>query len=269
MPSLAEHHSSNLVKLMYIGDSGSGKTGSLVSLVKAGYKLRILDMDNGLDVLSSYIKHECPDKLGNVSYITERDSYTEGPVYANGTIVGKGPVCKSPRAYVNALKHLEKWDDDSIPAEWGPDTVFVVDSLTSLGRAALEWARGMNPSAKDGRQWYGTAQASLENVLSKLTSAEFNTNVIIISHIKWDEDDLGNRRKGYASSVGAALGPIIPRYFNTLVLAETDGQGKNTKRRIKHAATGLIDLKVPSPFKFDDPLPLETGMNDLFNKLKE
>ena len=35
------------IKLLYIGDSGSGKTGSLASLVKDGYKIRILDYDSG------------------------------------------------------------------------------------------------------------------------------------------------------------------------------------------------------------------------------
>mgnify|MGYP001496439716 CR=1 FL=1 len=50
MTSLADHHASSLVKMLYIGDSGTGKTGSLVSLVDAGYKVHVLDMDNGLDV---------------------------------------------------------------------------------------------------------------------------------------------------------------------------------------------------------------------------
>ena len=38
-----------------MGDSGTGKTEALCSLVLAGYKLRILDLDNGLDIVKSYL----------------------------------------------------------------------------------------------------------------------------------------------------------------------------------------------------------------------
>ena len=55
MPSLDQHQSNDFVKLLLIGDSKAGKTGSLISLVKAGYKLRILDLDNLLDVLKYFI----------------------------------------------------------------------------------------------------------------------------------------------------------------------------------------------------------------------
>ena len=67
MPSLANHQSNQFTKLLLIGDAKSGKTGSLVSLVKAGYKLRILDFDNLLDILKFKVMEECPDKLDNVS----------------------------------------------------------------------------------------------------------------------------------------------------------------------------------------------------------
>ena len=66
MTSLAKHPSNDLVKLLLIGDAKSGKTGSLVSLVQAGYKLRILDFDNLLDILKYLILRDCPDKIDNV-----------------------------------------------------------------------------------------------------------------------------------------------------------------------------------------------------------
>src|SRR5262252_9685406 len=53
MPGLEDHQSNDFVKMLLIGDAQAGKTGSLVSLVKAGYRLRILDFDNKLDVLST------------------------------------------------------------------------------------------------------------------------------------------------------------------------------------------------------------------------
>ena len=59
MPKGSEHKSRKYVKLLYLGDSGTGKTGSLVSLVQAGYKLRVIDLDDGLDALTA---HTAPKK---------------------------------------------------------------------------------------------------------------------------------------------------------------------------------------------------------------
>jgi hypothetical protein len=48
--------------MLAIGDSKAGKTGALVSLVQAGYKLAIiLDLDNLLDVLAGYINQKSPE----------------------------------------------------------------------------------------------------------------------------------------------------------------------------------------------------------------
>lgn len=260
MASLSDHASSDFTKILYIGDSSTGKTGSLVSLVEAGYKLRILDMDNGLDSLKAYVKKQCPDKINNVDYETVRDKFKSSAA---------GPVIDGqPKAYVNAVKLMDKWSDESLPKDWGPETIFVLDSLTRLGDAALAWAKGMNPGAKDGRQWYGVAQDSLENVLSLLTSDEFHANVIVISHVKIIERQDGTY-KGYVNAVGSALGPTIPTYFNTLVLAETSGSGVSARRKIKTVPTGMIDLKNPAPFAVLPELPLESGLATLFQTLKD
>lgn len=258
MPSLTDHHSGSFIKLAYIGDSGTGKTGSLTSLVAAGYKLRILDLDNGLDALVQHIRQECPDKLANVDYETVRDKYSSTPM---------GPQVKSAKAFVAAIKLMEKWSDDSDPAEWGADTIFVLDSGTSFGKAGFEWARGMNPGAKDPRQWYFSAQQAFENTIALLTGEAFRTNFILISHVSYRELQDGTT-KGYASAIGSALGPVISKYFNSLVLAETSGSGKNVRRRIRTVPTSVVDLKNPAPFKVEAELPLESGLATLFETLK-
>ena len=50
MTSFKDHISTQRAKLMIVGDSGSGKTASLASLANAGYNVRILDFDDGLDI---------------------------------------------------------------------------------------------------------------------------------------------------------------------------------------------------------------------------
>lgn len=258
MAKLSDHQSSSFTKLLYIGDSGTGKTGSLASLVP-DYDLRILDLDNGLDILKAFVKRDCPDRLDSIDFVTVRDKYK---ATLNGAVVDKAA------AFTDSAKLMTKWEDDTIPSEWGPNTIFVLDSLTTLGKAALAWATNMNPSAKDGRQWYSAGQAGLENIIAMLTSDEFKANVIIISHISYSES-MGDGPKGYPSSLGRALGPIIGRYFNNTVLAESSGTGVNVKRTIRLVPTDLIDLKTAAPFAFAErALPLESGLATIFATLR-
>lgn len=259
MPKASEYKSSVIQKYLFIGNSGAGKTGALTCLVQAGYKLKIIDLDNGLDALINHVTEADASLLDNIEYVSYRDAIK---------MTRTGPAVKgAPTAYANTLSALERWpEDESDPAEWGPDCILVLDSLTNVGRAAFQWARAMNLSTKDPRQWYKTAQDLVEDLIANLTSDAFKTNVIVISHIELTETQAG--MKGYASSIGKALGPKLPRFFNTLLLSETTGAGKNIKRQIKTVPTALVDVKNPAPMRLSDAYPIETGLADIFAKLK-
>ena len=77
MPTLRDHKSSTLAKIIGMGDPGTGKTGSLIEVVNRMDELNlkrilIADYDNGLDILSSLVK---PDNADKVFYETFRDDY--------------------------------------------------------------------------------------------------------------------------------------------------------------------------------------------------
>lgn len=260
MPSAEDHKASDYIKLLFIGNSGAGKTGALTPLVEAGYTLKIIDLDSGLDALINHVKAIDSKLLSRIEYQTFRDRMK---------MTATGPqVAGSPKAYVNTLTALEKWpDDQSDPAKWGEKTILVIDSLTNLGRAAFLWAKAANPASKDPRQWYKTAQDLVEDLIANVTSDGFETNVIVISHVEMVQTNEGTI-KGFVSSIGKALGPKIPRFFNTLLLSETSGSGKNVKRKIKTYPTALIDLKNPAPMRIEAEYPIETGLADIFKQLK-
>src|SRR5690348_9142467 len=100
MPTLSNHQSNEYTKMLLEGDSGSGKTGALTSLVKAGYKLRVLDFDNGLETLKQFVMKECPGNVDNVEFRTLRDEYTASPL---------GPKVTKPSAFVAGIKMLDHW----------------------------------------------------------------------------------------------------------------------------------------------------------------
>ena len=265
MTSLAQHHSNKFTKAIIIGDPGTGKTGGITPLVCAGYKVRILDMDNGLETLKTYVAKECPELLSNVEYRTLRDTYRPTP---------EGPKIQgAPKAFVDALRMLDHWKYDDVdlgrPWEWGPDCILVVDSLTFLSDAAFAWAEPLTPKSERGsydrRATYGIAQDAIEKVLDLLTGVKYETNVIVIAHVKYIDNPDGTR-KGYPTSIGQALSPIIPMYFNTVLCCEVDNQGRRTIRTV---TSPMITLKNPKPFEMQPRYDLSTGLADIFKILRE
>jgi AAA domain len=265
MPTLDHHQSNEYTKMLVEGDPGSGKTGGLASLVKAGYWLGILDYDNGLEPLKQFVYKECPDKISNVEYRTLRDKRKAGP---EGSMVDG-----TPSASREGLKMLDRWKYDDVdlgrPAEWGPNKILVIDSLTLFSAAVYEWRETLVPRSAQGkydqRAVYGDAQRVIEKTIAMLTSESFRTNVIVITHIKYVDNEDGTR-KGYPMAIGAALSPQIPAYFNSVALCRTKPGGK---RVIQTAATALIDLKNPKPFAMLPEYPIDTGLADFFAVLRE
>lgn len=254
MPTLSEPSSSTPVKLLLMGDSGTGKTGSLISLVKAGYQLRILDADNKLvtGILPHLVRDQCPDKMKNIQYEVVRNKWKasdQGP-----TLGGVAP------AFAKMVKLLDKWSDGSRPSDWGLDTICVVDSLSFVADAAFEYAQSMNPGAKEPRQWFYSAQQLVENLLAMLTAESFATHLIVITHVVWVERPDGLR--GYPNSIGKALAPTLPSYFDNVLLTKTSGYGEKARREILTVPEAMVDLKTP--VKIGARLSIDTGLNEFF-----
>jgi hypothetical protein len=259
MAKASSHHSSSIVKLLFIGDSGTGKTGALESLVRAGYNVRVVDIDNGLDVLVHYIQQNCPDKLDNLSYITCTDKFKT----VNGQAIPDG----TPKAFGKALKALDHWKDEDEDlgkiTEWGPNDVLVIDSFTLLGHAAMRYVKALNPQTRDPRQWYNTAQEYLRSLLEMLYSDAVKCNVIVTSHITYIDVD-ESMTKGYPAAIGRALSPQIGRYFNACLRAYTRGSGQSQKRLIRTVSDNLVELKNTAPTQVKTELDLGDGLAEYF-----
>lgn len=244
MPSLEEHSASDVIKMILIGDSGTGKTGSLVSLVKAGYKLRIMDFDGLLRVLVEQIKLQCPDKLKNVRYLSFADALKASDA---------GPIPKGiPKAFNNMNKALERWKDGDEdlgdPGEWGPDCVLVIDTFTRVADCALRWGETMVPKGQsgktDGRAGFYTAQQAIIELMTILNAESFRTNVILIAHVAYQDRGDGTIR-GFPRAVGKAINTEIPGFFEHILVAERSGTGANSIRTIKAVTNGMVETKSP------------------------
>lgn len=258
MPKLSDHQSNEFTKVLLAGDAMSGKTGSLVSLLKAGYRLFIMDFDNKLDILKQVAQRECPDMLDNVEFVSLRDKFKAGP---------QGPVLDgAPKAFPTAMKYLDNWPEHGKPSEWGPECILVIDSLSRMCDAAYDFNLAVMPAklSADPRAVYGASQDVVESVLASLTSESFRTNVIVIAHVQYMDLPDGTT-KGFPQGVGQKLSPKIPQYFSSYVLYTNKGG----KRRIITTSTPLVDLANPAPFKIEKEYPIETGLADIFAALRD
>jgi hypothetical protein len=261
---IKDHQSKDFIKLLIIGNSKSGKTGSLVSLVKAGYKLRILDLDNLLDILKYMVEKDCPQNADNVMFKTIRDEYL---------VNSFGPaVAGTPKAWIEATRMCDHWKDGSADlgkvSGWGPDCILVIDSLSRLCDAALDYHEAVIPRNKetgayDGRMVYGNAQDAVEKFIATLTSDSMKTNVIVIAHVSFQSQPDGTIR-GFPQGVGQKLSPKIPQYFPSVILYTN----KNGVRTIQTNASPLIDLSNPKPFAMKPSYPIATGLADFFAVLR-
>jgi hypothetical protein len=245
-----------MVKILLCGDSGAGKTGSLASLVGAGYQLRILDLDAGVETLAAFVNKLYPDKLANVEYEVRRD-------VMRSSATGMRPV-KPPTAFIETMELIDKWTDGTKPSEWGQNHVLVVDTLSALSRAAYYYAERMNPGAKDNRQIFFAAQRAIEAFLGAITDESFRTNVILCAHMTVREDT----GKAFPASVGQSLDNKIASYFNSFYQVERLGVGDKLRRVIRTYPTGALDLKSAN---MDVPkeVPIDSGLATIFKILKQ
>lgn len=261
MSSLLEHpaHKSadkrGIFKGLIVGDSGSGKTGALASLVDAGYKLRILDFDAGLDPLVGYVKNK--ELLANVEYETLRDRFKMRGSYL--------AVDKAP-AYQRGMALLQDWNGAGPVQSWDPDTILVIDTLGRMARASFNMVLQANavivPSGTRGgpeQSHYGTAMENVERTISLLTDPDIvPCHVLVNAHWAYQEDGSGILRP-FPETIGSKLNPKVGRDFNNLFSVSTIAG----KKSIKVKKDGMIGCKSSRPLKHET-YSIEDGLANIF-----
>lgn len=271
----------------HIGYPGSGKTGALASLANAGYKLRIISFEGNYEPLLNYVDAKA---LPNIDIVTLQDRMRNGDKYVE--------VMGIPEAFNNAMKLLTEWkykEDDGSEvnlgksADWGLDTVVVIDSLTSLAMAVKARAMKMNnknPSNMTSAVW-GHAVMDLSNFIDVLKRDDKRYHLIINSHkqilgpsdfLAQGDDEAVKEKKLEMIQQGM----IPPRIYPVSVtkpnsqnvhgmlpiMLEFDKTSKLGKdvRLIRTVSGPEIDVKIPGKDLKKD-YPVETGLADIFQAL--
>lgn len=266
MAKLSEHTSAESAHILAIGNNGSGKTGALVSLAKAGYNVRVLDYDRGTEILAQLLAND-PAAMDRVDVETFVDKYAAQ--------VGTGTLkaTQASNAFEMSMKCLANWPGHGSPATWGPETVLVIDSLTFQGKAAMNHVfkiknkltsldpKDVHPSQPD----WGDAMGLQENLMAMLMGLK--CHVIVNAHVTFVTNEGELQAQGFPSALGSKLPPKIGSYFNTQLFFTKAGVGSNKRRIISTKSTGLVETKTPAPGKVKDEYPIETGLAQYFADL--
>jgi hypothetical protein len=274
------------LRIMVVGYPGTAKTGSLVSLLNAGFKIRMLDYDGNIEPLLYYADKE---KLKNLDVVYLEDKMRLGSQFSEPAGL--------PTALQDGRKLLDEWkytEEDGTevnlgkPSEWGPDTIVVLDSLTKLGDAAFRRAMKIlnkTPANTTDRVW-GLAMQEQAAFIEKLASRNNKYHVIVLAHLKMiapadvraGDSNLTEKIKEamadivptrlYPSALGRQLPQNIGAEFPILLEAEKVTKGGKTTRTLNLEPKTLVDIKFPGDYpKGESRLDIKDGMLRVFEAL--
>ena len=269
------------VKILVLGATGAGKTGALASLVHAGYRIRMLDADAGSGLLRTLIGDTQRDALSVIT-LTEKLTPCDGHLFA-----------LNPTEWMRCTNALTKWIDDEgrdlgSVSTWDSNDVLVIDTLRTLARCAYAFARKQSNrerALESGMLWradMGGAQSLILGLIDFLHSKHVKCNVVVNAHVRYSKPDGSSptdieleqatrekrviRMPGYPEVIGAKAGPIVPIYFNDMVLIRRGSSGDAV---IHTGACDDVDCKTSAPGRVKRTYPQRTGLAELFNDLTQ
>ena len=245
-------------KIILIGDSGTGKTYSIRTLLDAGITPFIIFTEPGMETLGDVL-----DKC-HWKYISPHQMGWEGlkSVAKNVSILDYEGIAKMRDA--NKPKYTELMDlieqcnnfvDQNGESfgdvmSWGTNRALVIDSLSGLSDMASQLTVGGKPVK--GLQDWQVAQNMLKFLVNKLTTG-CKCTFILMSHIARERDEITGGTTLMVKTLGKALAPDLPIYFSDIIQTIRKGDkfswstaGSNIAVKARNVK---ISLELPASFK--------------------
>jgi hypothetical protein len=241
-------------KILLQGDSGTGKTYSLGTIVDWAASqtpprpVRALFTENGLETLLGYWRDPPVDSNGKpvrparpvpanlawhvaapgaLSLAALKDAANKVGLltYESLTKSIDGDRGKNNPAF-KILEALENFPDDRTGTKlgnigtWGSDTIFLVDSLSELAEGYKRMVVGNKPVMAQNE--YGVAQNNLMNILRYLTQGPDFT-LVMTAHVQKQLNEVTGAMTLMTSAIGKAIGDDIPKLFSEVLFCYRDG----------------------------------------------
>lgn len=291
MANGAELALSRRVSMLAVGYPGSGKTGMIAALLNAGYKVRMLDFEGNVDPILEYTD---PKFLKNFDAVLLEDEMRMGAQHMEPVGI--------PTAFNRALQLMNEWKYKDATgkeinlgksAEWGPDTVVLVDSMTGLGEACMR--RAMKMMNVTGGQAsiavYNAAVADQTEFIKTVNKKGRRHHVIFLAHLamigpenpmssKSEDQDVKELKmqialekaeliptRLYPKAVTKSMSTSIHKEFPVMVeVVRKAIAGNKTKRVIRTTSGTELDTKFPAK-NSEAEYPIDTGLATIFEHL--
>lgn len=286
MANAAKMLGSQPVRAFIVGYPGAGKTGSLVSLLNAGYRILFLDYDGNTEPL---IRYANPAMLKNLDIVHLEDQMRMG----SGFIEPAGIPTAFAAGY-SLIKDGWKYKEPDgtevnlgKPSEWGLETIVVCDSLTKNGDAAFRRAMKLmnkTPLNTTDRVW-GLAMAEQHAFVEQLFSKSNRFHTLLLAHFKMvgpkdqrsgDTDLTKELKEKIASLIDtrlypSALGWQLPQNIGGEAPTILEVRSKVVAGKVKHVIITKprpeFDVKVPAGVDLPSELDISDGMLTIFKAL--
>ena len=215
---------------MLVGATGTGKTHCLRTLVDMGLEVFVLFTEPGMEVLADipsdklhwhYIAPSTPDWSDMIDSATKINRMTLKSL-SEMSDINKSKYTE----FLDVLKCCNNFTDDRTGKEfgdissWGPDRVFVVDSLSGLNIMAMNLVTGSKP-VKSMADW-GMSMDNLERLITKLC-VDTKCHFVLTAHLEREADETTGGTTLMASTLGKKLAPKLPRFFSDVIHVRRDG----------------------------------------------
>ena len=215
-------------KIILLGDSGTGKTYSIKTILDAGLTPFIIFTEPGMETLGDTL-----DKC-HYKYIPPAQGSWDA-LMATAKMVNVLPydgiakmIDANKSKYNEFLKIIEQCNDFvdqhgerfGDVMSWNTDRVLVIDSLSGLNDMASNLVVGGKPVK--GLQDWQVAQNMLKKLIDKLCTG-CHCSLVLMAHIARETDEATGGTRLYVSTLGKALAPDLPAYFSDVIQTKRVG----------------------------------------------
>lgn len=247
-------------KIMLVGDSGTGKTTSLLTLLEAGLEVFVIATEPGYSVLYDkpnpklHVMYVKPS-YGNMHTLLQSAKNTASMTY-EGLSKQQDSSRSANNRFVPLLQGLMQFKDDRSgelfgnAGTWGTDRALVIDSFSGLCEAVMSMVVGMRPVV--ALPEYQVAQKQAYALIQQICY-DFRCHFVLISHAERETDEVNGGSKIMAQGIGKKLAPQLPKIFDDVVLTVRNGtefswDTANSQAQLK-TRNLAISAKLPPSFQ--------------------
>lgn len=219
------------VTVMLLGETGTGKTHSIQTLIDAGITPFIIFTEKGMSTLAKanidpskchwhYISTATQD-WGAMEAMAKNINKMSYETLSKLTDANKGKYDQFMQVYATCFDFVcdrtgEHFGDAST---WGPDRCLVIDSLTGLSTMSMNLTIGAKPT-KAMNDWM-VAMDNLERFIEKCTT-DLKCHFVLTGHLERETDEVTGGITLMASTLGKKLAPKLAPKFDEVIRTLND-----------------------------------------------